>query len=356
MPSPGLLPHPGERIQWAGAADAQHLYLAMSTLSKCPAAPCAKTIWQLVGSDDGGRTWSDRGAPMNIANVAVLGTDRLMAAVLTGTPSPGMRKLHTSTDGGRSWHPTERAPAVAAVPTGSAAVCWPDRDAAPTAETWGCALHALDPVSHRLARLTAQPPLALGDNLLVEESGGRFWVPGIDRATGRPAVAVSANAGRTWSAQVFADAPACPAEGCLWPTLAMGAGGTTYAVSTGERDRAVYRLSAGRSPNGGWQRISEADRVPYEWPGTGGESFVAADGTHLLGQLVPPRGRDGAGYRFWAARGGGTYEPVELDGLPAAVYPIQRSADGWFYTHGGADDLLYGSSDGWHWSPVTRRS
>jgi hypothetical protein len=353
LPGPGTLPHVGERIQWAGAADAQHLYLGLSTSSSCTAAPCAKTVLQLVGSGDGGRTWSDRGAPINVASVAVLGNNRLVAAVLAGTPGSSTRTLQVSTDGGRSWQPTGRGSPVLAVPAGSVAVCWPDGDGSRQAESLGCAVQALDPVSRRLARLMAQPPLTFDEDLLIEESAGKLWVPGVDPATGRPGVAASANGGRTWSTRVFADAPACAAESCTAPLVATGAGGAAYAVVTGERAQAVYRHSSGLGADG-WQRLTGAGRVPYERPG-GAFSFVTADGTHVLGQIAAQRGNGVDDYRFWANRSD-AYEPVELDGLPATVYAIRRTTDGWFYTHSYTDGVLYGSDDGWHWSPLTRTS
>jgi hypothetical protein len=349
MPGPGLLPEAGERIQWAGAADAQHLYLMLSTLSSCAAPPCAKTIMQVVGSDDGGHTWSNRGAPINVASVAVLGADQLVATVLVEAPKPNTQTLQVSVDGGRSWQPTGGAPAVAAVPAGSAAVCWPDKDGARQAEAPGCALYALDPVSRRLARLSAQPPLTVTDDLRIEASAGRLWAPGIDPATNRPAIAVSADAGRNWSTHVFADAPGCAVDGCPPPSLATGTGGTAYAVVSGDRARAVYRHSAGQA--GGWQRVAAADRVPFERADT--SSFVTADGTHVLCHVAASRAQGVAGCRFWAL--GDAYQPVQLDGLPDTVYLIRRTADGLFYTYSYTDNVLYGSRSGWLWSPLTRK-
>jgi len=52
---------PGAVIQWAGTADYQHIYLAYL---HCERSSCRKDSFDLVGSDDGGRTWSDRATDM----------------------------------------------------------------------------------------------------------------------------------------------------------------------------------------------------------------------------------------------------------------------------------------------------
>ncbi|NBE85211.1 beta propeller repeat protein [Micromonospora rubida] len=345
---PGVLPHGGERIRWAGAADARHLYLSMSTQPRCATGPCVKTVVQLVGSDDGGRTWSDRGGPIDAASFEVLGPSRLLAVVLHGS----QRTLQTSTDGGRTWHMLDRVPPVAAVPTGSIAMCWPE----PNKAASPCRMHALDPGSHRIAPLTNQPALTLSDDVRVEESAGRLWASGIDPPTGRPGVAVSRDAGGTWSTHVFADAPSCARDRCLAPYLATGDGATGYSVVVGAQHRAVYRyVDDGSQDGGSWQRVSGADSVPAD-QSRSPQSFVTSDGTHVLFESVPQRDRDLDGYRWWAAGSDGTYEAVEPDGLPATVYPIRRTSDGWFYTTSYDDEVLYGSTDGWHWSPVARGS
>ncbi|MEH1164653.1 sialidase family protein [Micromonospora sp. CPCC 205539] len=352
QPSPGVLPHSGEQVQSVRAADARHLYLTMSTRLNCSKERCAKSVLQLVGSDDGGRTWTDRGGPINTAGVEVLGPDRLLAIIVSDTTDAGARTLQTSTDGGRSWRPLDRAPAVAAVATGSRAVCWRDSGQV----TSPCTVYAIDPVSHRIAPLVTQPPLRLEDDLLLGESSGRLWASGVDPA-GRPAAAVSHDAGRTWSTTVFADPPACSPEGCVAQDLAVGDGPTGYAVIVGTQSRAVYRYVENNGQDGGdWQRVPGADSVPADRLTSGRQSFVTSDGAHVLLQVVAMPGQDLDGYRYWAARPGGAYQPAELDGLPATSYPVRRTQDGWFYAHDYTDGALYGSTDGRHWSSVARSS
>lgn len=345
-PAGGVDPHAGQPTSWAGATDANHLYQAFST---CTGPPCKSRV-QLTGSDDGGRTWSDRGAPMDVLQLAVLGAEALIAVVPPGQPSAAVAVL-TSTDGARTWAAAQPTAAVDGVPDGSSVICLPQ-----AGESF-CTLRAVNPGSHQIAPLAAQPPLKMyPTDLGIEESGGRLWVGGVDPATGRPAVAASADSGRTWSRHVFADAPPCPPQGCESPSLAVGDGTTAYAVTVGDSTRVIYRGTAGAGPGGaGWQRLTGPEQIPSEpGHGLGLGSFVAADGTHVVYQLVDaPNGRSDV-YRFWAARAGGAYQPVELTGLPDQAGPIRRTPDGWFYalSHNGA---LYGSTDGWHWSPLTRR-
>ncbi|MFC6017965.1 sialidase family protein [Plantactinospora solaniradicis] len=347
--SPGVLPGSG-RIQMIQAADAGHIYLGLST---CTAGPC-KTRVQLVGSADGGRTWTERGTPIHLAHFAALAPDVLLGYVLPAPPSSVPPKLMASRDGGRSWQAPETGPAVPALPSGSFAVCWPDPDADPggvmPAGTTLCTLRAFDPESNRVSPLVTQPGQNLADQQPIAESAGRLWAPGFERGTGRSAVATSPDGGRTWTEHVFADAPACPVDGCLAPLVAVGPGQVTYAVLNGASERAVYRYTSGQ----GWQRRTGVQQVPYELSDTG--SYVTPDGSHVLYQYVENRGASEFGeYEFWASRGAGAdYRPVELDGLPERSGRVSRARDGWLYAR-GTDDVSYGSTDGWHWVPLNRR-
>ncbi|MEV5763291.1 hypothetical protein AB0L34_01750 [Micromonospora sp. NPDC052213] len=332
-------PASGRRIRWALAADRNHLYLSLST---CTNGPCqSKQTVALVGSTDGGRTWSDRGAPITVSALAVLGPDTLIAAVPGIRPGADLTLL-ASLDGGRTWAAARSAGTAEAVPAGGTAICWSPQLGTP------CTLHAVDPATHGVAPLAEQPPLTMRtDALQIEESAGRLRVAGTDPVTGRPAVSTSTDAGRSWSTHVFADAPACPEEKCEAPLLAVTGTATTYATTTGGDVRAVYRSDG---TGGRWQRLTDA-HLPDE-PATNG-SFVTADGTHVLFQLV--NGRNADARRYWAARDGGAYQAVELVGLPTTAGPVRRTPDGWFYASDDAVGTLYGSTDGWRWSPVTRR-
>lgn len=343
-------PHPGEEVVWAGAADAAHLYLSFRV---CSTAPCGKTVVQLAGSDDGGRTWTDRGGPIGVGDLAVLGPRTLLRNA-PGRPE----ELLVSTDGAGTWSPVKRVTrAVAALPAGATLICLQAPD-----ESGGlgepCRLHAVEPAVYRLTPLAVQPALVpeptglepAGSRLAV---AGKLWVGGTDPATGRPAVAVSRDAGRTWSSHVFTDAAVCTQVSCGWPRIASADGVTAYVVITDpvRRRQLLYRGVSGRT----WT-AQPGTVPPYLGQASFAGSYVASDGTHVLGLAGQDRGGlDIDTVTFWAATAaGGGYQPVRLDGLPATVRPICRTPGGWFYTYSYPHAVLYGSDDGWHWSPVTR--
>ncbi|GIG86121.1 beta propeller repeat protein [Plantactinospora endophytica] len=343
---PGVLPYPG-RIQWMRAADSRHLYLALST---CPGGPC-KTDWQLVGSDDGGRTWTERGTPGWYATALVLGPELLLVDRPTQPPGGGEWRLAASRDGGRSWQPTGTGPAVAALAAGSFAVCRPAPERPPVIPGGEpCRLHAFDPATNRVSPLAKQPPQTLIDRQVVEESADRLWVSGYDRNTRRPVIATSTDRGRSWSSHNFAEMSECGADDCPLVQLSVGPGGVDYAVITDARSRTVYRHSATE----GWQRRPGAGEIPSGWSDPG--SFVTPDGSHVMYEASAGSPGPGSGdYRFRAARRTGTsYQPVELHGLPAMFSPVLRARDGWLYARGDGD-VSYGSADGWNWVPLNRR-
>jgi hypothetical protein len=320
---------PGGLTQWTGAADARHLYVAYTA---CPDGSCPKWIVRLVGSDDGGRTWTQRNDRVNLLGLEVLGP----TVLVQNGPAPSSPRL--STDGGRTW----RTATFQATPrpAGGVLYCAPTRDEA------GCELTVLDPTAGTYAPLATPPALAMSVAGTVDTVGGTAWMAGT--VNGRPAVAVSRDAGRTWSTHPFSEPAGCGDHLCPPADLATVDGRTAYAVATdpAQRRRVVYRGGA----DGRWRRIDGAAKVPYDDHGSPA-SFVLPDGTHVMQQTLSDRPRDRV--RFWAGDGD-TYRPIELDGLPDMVYPIRRTPDGWYFTHTYGDGgRLYGSTDGVHWTPIT---
>lgn len=332
QPRPGVS-GPGAIIQWAGATDADHLYLAYL---HCDRLACHKGSFDLVGSDDGGHTWSDRASGLAADGWRVVGPGTVLAMRESTIEHPLV-----SVDGGRTWSGLTVVPATKMVPDGGTLICHSASTQAP------CRLFAVDPGAGLLAPLSGQPALTLQPSSSIVDAVGRLWVSGTDRASVRPAVAVSLDRGRTWSAHVFTGLPACATPSCDAPALATADGRTVYATmsDTAGQRRVVYRSDDGRA----WSRVDAGD-VPY---GRGaGWSFVASDGSHII-CVLGRRGQRVDRCDFRAAKGGAGYRRIELPGLPAAVGEVRRTPDGWYYTVSYAPTYaLFGSSDGLHWSRI----
>jgi hypothetical protein len=272
---------------------------------------------------------------------------------LVGSSRPGgtpFSTLTVSVDGGRTWSAATRDPRPApAVPAGDGVICWLS---AVTSQS--CVLYAVDPAAGRFAVIAAQPPIALGPATAVLNVGGRLWVAGTDPVSGRPATAVSADAGRTWSVRVFTTVAGCSPGRCVAPELSTVDGRTAYAVAIDFQagQRLVYRSV----DSDGWEQVGVVSTGESQRPpGSSGKTFITTDGTLVLCETVVELYQP-IGCRFWAARGGASaYQQVTLDGLPAGTGSVRRTPDGWFYTYSSVNDILYGSTDGWHWTPVTSR-
>lgn len=342
------VPHPGEHVQRIGVADRRHLYL---TFFACVPPGCNrpnyKTHLQLVGSDDGGRTWADRGSPIDSVALAVLGPRTLISV-----PPDQPRRPVVSIDGGRGWSTVVDSPAVASVPADGTMICWTDDQELP------CRLHALQPVSRRLAPLATQPALTMRHELSEDSSlvgvDGRWWVAGTDPSSGRPAVAVSTDAGRTWSTHVFDERPECTSGTCAEPILATADGRTVYAVRSDQtrRMRVLHRGTV----DGGWAP-QPVGALPYHDPDNGDVHglHVTDDGVAVLAEVSDAAdGSEVGTTTFWTVTSAG---PSTLDatGLPRTADRIRRAPDGWYYTQDYTDGSLYGSDDGRRFTPVAPR-
>jgi hypothetical protein len=330
-PRPGVT-GAGRIIQWSGAADAQHLYLAYLS---CVKAACPKTSVDLVGSDDGGRTWTARVAGLGAYPLTVLGSGTIVAGSFAPRPA-----VLTSMDGGRTWTTAASAPAAtAAVDAGAGLLCWsaePDH---------GCRLHTVDPVSGEVRRPAVQPTIDLDADASIVDAGGRLWVSGRDRSTHRPAVSVSDDRGRTWSSHSFAAPAGCVGAACSAPELTSADGIIVNAVILDPTRHLLVAYRTGAT--GEWSRLDTdaLGDVDSSW------SYVRADGTQVLCALV----RDANDCTLWAAaRYAAGLTATTMDGWPARAVRVRRSADGWFFTTTyGPDGALYGSPDGRQWTRIT---
>jgi hypothetical protein len=207
-----------------------------------------------------------------------------------------------------------------------------------------CAIGVIDSTTGRFApsagrptAITVQPGWARQVNVPLD---GRLWVPGLDPATNKPAVAISSDAGRTWHTHVFTDGVAAAfGEGSpdskYLPHVAAGSGDTAYVLTY----RADDVVDAHYTTDGGmtWRA---GDTIRDVQPSVG---FVTADGSHVVGM----------GTGLVAARGTGRYTPVELPGYesPTQAPPVvsRPAADRYLVI---SEHGPYLSADGRIWERV----
>jgi hypothetical protein len=304
--------YPNTILQGFRAADAQHLYL---TYLHCTATPCNKLLMDLIGSDDGGQTWSTRAERVPAYAAQAMGAGQLVSG--TGT------KVLGSTDGGRNWTElTVDAGSAAALPDGGTLVCRATGGERP------CQLSVVRLAEHRVVPLAAQPPIDAAPDLVYSFPGGRIWVGGTDPVTGAATVANSMDGGRHWSAKTFDTMP--------W--LSTVDGQTVYATTQNR----VYRFDAAR-----WSTMDAADvpkGIAPRW------SYVAADGSITVSTTLTQSGTT----QYWRSDGKGPFSRTHPAGLPDRVSPIRRTPDGWYYTSqiNTTEQHIFGSTDGLHWERI----
>jgi hypothetical protein len=336
-------------VLWAGAADADHLYVLTAD---CAEAGCRV---RLLGSDDAGATWGER--TDRVSGPAVLGPAvlyvryhhpnavRLIAREKSELVDIDDRQMPpaVSTDGGRTWSdivPTQPWPAV---PENAVFSCY----RATTSFT--CDPVAVDPVTRRMGALPAPPGLRVTD---VRQARGQLWLTGVKEENGRvvAAAAVSWDDGRTWRVH---DHPCACDQGQRVQPAADGH--TAYWVPSVLVDRgavAVYR-STDRGTT--WQRVHVAEEPNVAAPAEV-QSVVASDGALILVLI------DGTGtvLSTWEV-GPGDAGPrtAQLIGFPSSLRPSWLRASPLLgtprtgYTAVPSDGgRIFRSPDGRHWSPV----
>ncbi|GIE95007.1 sialidase family protein [Paractinoplanes rishiriensis] len=376
---PGLWPRVGQVV----ATGSGTLYAAVE--------PCRRCATELHASDDDGATWQARPVPPKangitdserFASMMSLGPDTIAwrdvqtmtdfqelfgsPAVAGGdTPGPGEQTsgpgeqtsgpgeqtsgtgkprtggFYTSVDGGRSWRQAVVDPPVAATPPGGRVF-----GCSVIIEESPCRIYAVDPGTGHFAPLATQPA-----GILIESHwpgmtdvplGGRLWVPGLDPATRKPAVATSADGGRTWKTHVFTAGVPAVSSGSFTaamylPFIAANNGKVAYAL--------LYRDEAGRrtpyrTTDGGatWRPVSGGPL-----PDGTEQGFVTTDGAHVT--------RTGTTFRV--ARPGAGYRTEKLPGYPAEMLdpnesrvPSQQAAGHYLVNN---NTHAYLSGNGWSW-------
>ncbi|WP_327000998.1 hypothetical protein OHA72_38525 [Dactylosporangium sp. NBC_01737] len=341
QPSPVVRSYDGT-VAATASGDAKHLYAVVLDCAT-PTTDWYECTRDLVRSDDAGRTWQMRSRDIgsfDSIRLTALTTDILVAHA-EKLISPGALNesgYYVSLDGGRTWKPVEQQNTPTPAVTAEGWIEWmylPD----------GGGLRAGDPRLARSAPL-ANPPALKDAQPFLRTATGSLWIAGNDPGTGLPAVAVSNDAGRSWSTHVFTDIPVSATSGYSEGTATFD-GHTGYMVSvTGHGIDGGGKVWVHRTTDGGqtWQQVDPGGTAP--WSYGGGASYVTPDGAHV----ILDQGRDDK-QSFWISRDGGArYTKVTLTGLPEdrIGMGMPRAIPGGGYL-ANADDAVYVSTDGLQW-------
>lgn len=288
-PTPARTSH----IHWADFADREHGY-ALRFDCAGTVGSTESCIVDVLATEDG-EHWTARrvprperdGAQLN-GFLKVLGPRELVVDWQTDPTSTRVDRMHSS-DGGRHWERVD-IPAsprtTPAVPDGGSAY----RACARTAvggecEAWGVGV--VLPGSGETALLATQPALTdIVFDPTWKLAGDRWWAIGHVPGTGGWAIAITADAGRTWWTT-----PIAPLDGDVNGTWSIGGSGQTlYAAMADQSGPDALALAAlYRSDDGGrsWTRTWQHREGQPPMRGYFGALIVKPDGTLLLNGIDP---------------------------------------------------------------------
>jgi photosystem II stability/assembly factor-like uncharacterized protein len=206
-----------------------------AVVADCTASDCRQL--SVVSTADGGLTWaiyaSRTPLPARLSAVPDLlafGPDQLMLAY----PEP-----YYSADGGNRWWPARASPSqsVAVIPAGA-------QLRVQLGPSGGCGSGVVEvwvfEYGHR-GDLAVQPPIAPCWTSGTPAADGSFWVGGMDRRSGVPALAVTRDRGKTWQSPDLAGSAAGALPGAWAQVSTLGA--YAYAVVVGPNGQlgSIYR-------------------------------------------------------------------------------------------------------------------
>ncbi|MFG2044538.1 hypothetical protein [Dactylosporangium sp. NPDC048998] len=324
-------------VQDAGATDLNHLYAVQIQCASEDYASCTNVLY---GSDDGGNTWTER--MRGIPDMLEVPAPGMIGALFpTGFRSSAWR---FSTDGGRNWQDLKSSPGTTpAVPTGGWATC-PEDDSQGMSQ---CAVYGVDVKTGAEKKLANQPPTITPTGLNKVPTGAGLWVSGFVPQAYRVGVSVSRDDGRTWSTHVFGQDEADYPQDINNQSVGVATvdGTTAYAVVSIVTNNGPSRLLVYRTTDGGqtWQRADPGHTLP--WVQHGADSFVAADGTHVVQTVVDNPAE-------WYAGTTGAYtKPAPVTGLAGIddmVRPVRNNTPGAYIFCDRT--AVYVSPDGLHWT------
>ncbi|MFF9013696.1 WD40/YVTN/BNR-like repeat-containing protein [Streptomyces sp. NPDC014870] len=273
--------------------------------------------------DRGAKAWVLRRSPLPevapmdgvSADLKVLGPGR--ALIEEGGASPETRRSWFTRDGGRTWRrvdprtsgTTPVIPAGAVLTTDCAEPSPPSAGPLAGDECARERLVVIDPEDGRRRALAQGPPIGPGPRPAeVAEPDGSWWVSGTDPLSGRAAVAVSRDRGRSWSIGRLPSPTTAPG----WYTAVAVGQDAVYAAEMGELKggnpvknpmRALHRsLDGGRT----WERMWTTGPVHeprtlqgLPVPGPGGRVLITAEDREFVsvdgGRSFRPSG-EGTGF------------------------------------------------------------
>lgn len=322
-------------VQEAVATDLNHLYAVQL---RCASEDSSSCVGVLYGSDDGGHTWTERKRdnPYQLQDLAP-------GVIGAAFPSGRNAAWRFSTDGGRNWKDLKSSSGtIPAVPHGGWATCREDNQGVAQ-----CAVYGVNVQTGAQKKLATQPPTIIPTGVNQAPAGAGLWVSGYVPQVNRVGVSVSRDDGRTWSTHVFGQDEADYPQDINNESVGIATvdGTTAYAVvsivtNNGQNQLRVYRTSDNGQT---WQRTDPQHTPP--WVQHGENSFVTADGTHVVQTVVDNPAE-------WYAGTTGAYtKPAPmtgLEGIDDMRQPVRNVAPGAYIVFDRS--AVYASPDGLHWN------
>ena len=289
----------------------------------------------LVGSDDGGRTWTERSASPDLDVLSTPRRGKLVGSRVAADLRSNTEKI--STDGGRSWRPITRTDTPIAEPPANG---WVTTLA--LQGSGGDKVLGVDPTTGRAAPLANQPPFGVVE--VWSDPSRTLIVAASDVNPGsgdRGRFAISRDNGHTWSTHQL------PNTG----TMSFGTPETVDGVNLYSYGRpatfeaGTNELMVSRDGGATWVRAA----IPAEAKIR--TSYLTRDGAHIL---------VGEGQTYWISRDHGAhYETFTgVSGLPSDADGQVRWSPGGYVLQDATPDssrglTFYRSADGLTWKRIT---
>jgi hypothetical protein len=347
-------------VVWAGAADADHLY---AIGADCPEPRC---LTRFLGSDDGGRTWTERNERIVVRPTFLPGGE-LFAVIVRPDTQPRLepdkgdigRPLvpAISADGGRTWQDLSVSTSPRPAATAAELPVWScDNDVPDT-----CGVFIVDPVRRELRPLATQPSLDMADRMsdqpVVRSADGRsVWATGEVTEGGPMTVAVSRDGGGTWTNGSI------PCRDChgidLWPIT------PEVAYVTGDTGLPLGSMLAFRTTDAGltWQPLAVDFHRPHGMVAVSGGgradtryggAIVTTDGQLVIAEVTAERGQV---VRTWISRpDSAEMTPVTSSGFPTRLTSLTGGPSTAYLATSGTTATVAHSVDGRTWSALAVR-